>query len=260
MTALIATVIVSMACSACAGKERIRKRVGVASSVAGKRPYPSSKLKRVRPYTIRGVTYYPLKDAYGYNRVGSASWYGPNFHGKKTANGEIYDMNAMTAAHKTLPLGTMVEVTRVDTGRKIVVRINDRGPFVGARIIDLSRKGAGKLDMLGSGTAKVRVVALARGKQGSSGTEPVLTAPAPDFEKGRFFVQVGAFSDPGNAERLKLKLPFPGETVRLERFTTREGQTLTRVRIGPYGKEGSANAALAEIADLGFPRAYVIAD
>jgi len=113
-----------------------------------------------KPYTIRGKTYYPLQSARGFVEEGIASWYGPGFHGKRTANGEIYDMHAMTAAHKILPLGTIVRVTNKNNGRSLVLRINDRGPFVDDRVIDLSRAAAEKLDILAKGTAPVRIVAM----------------------------------------------------------------------------------------------------
>ncbi len=108
-------------------------------------------------YTVRGKQYTVDKNIRRYSREGIASWYGPGFHGKKTANGEIYNQNAMTAAHKTLPLGSVVEVKNLNNGKKITVRINDRGPFIDGRIIDLSKKGAQKLGMLDSGIARVRV-------------------------------------------------------------------------------------------------------
>ena len=108
------------------------------------------------PYEVAGVWYYPSED-YGYRETGLASWYGPGFHGKRTANGEVYDMNAMTAAHKTLPMPSVVRVTNLENGRQIKVRINDRGPFVDGRIIDLSRRAAQMLDVERAGTARVRV-------------------------------------------------------------------------------------------------------
>ena len=98
-----------------------------------------------KPYTIRGKTYYPLLSAHGFRETGIASWYGPDFHGKLTANGERYDMHGMTAAHKLLPFGTQVKVTNKSNGRSIVVRVNDRGPFVANRVIDLTRTGADRL-------------------------------------------------------------------------------------------------------------------
>lgn len=121
---------------------------------------PSGKLvtsyKVGNPYQVAGLWYYPAED-FGYREEGIASWYGPNFHGKRTANGEVYDMNAMTAAHKTLPIPSVVEVTNLENGRSIKLRINDRGPFVEGRIIDLSRRAAQLLDVIRSGTAQVRV-------------------------------------------------------------------------------------------------------
>jgi rare lipoprotein A len=109
-----------------------------------------------KPYQIDGAWYYPKVD-YDYNETGIASWYGPNFHGKSTANGEVFDQNAMTAAHKTLPMPTVVRVTNLENGRSIEVRINDRGPFKNNRVIDLTKRGAQLLGFEGQGTARVRV-------------------------------------------------------------------------------------------------------
>lgn len=112
-----------------------------------------------QPYQINGRTYYPRED-FDYDRAGVASWYGSDFHGRRTANGETYDMNAMTAAHTTLPMPTIVRVTNLDNGRSVVVRVNDRGPFVDDRIIDVSRAGARELGFEGRGLARVRVTVL----------------------------------------------------------------------------------------------------
>lgn len=120
----------------------------------------------MRPYTIRGITYYPTVVSVGDEFSGRASWYGPDFHGKFTSNGETYDMYAMTAAHKTLPMNTIVRVTNKENGRSVVVRINDRGPFVDNRIIDLSNEAATKMDMLGKGTALVSLEVLGFEKSG----------------------------------------------------------------------------------------------
>ncbi|MDD6162753.1 MAG: septal ring lytic transglycosylase RlpA family protein [Campylobacteraceae bacterium] len=111
----------------------------------------------MRPYTINGKTYYPTTVSVGDTALGIASWYGPNFHGKKTSNGETYNMNAMTAAHKTLPMNTMVRVTNLSSGAQTTVRINDRGPFVAGRIIDLSKAAATSIGMIGAGTARVKL-------------------------------------------------------------------------------------------------------
>src|SRR5581483_4035994 len=122
-------------------------------------PQGQSYYKVGEPYQVNGVWYYPEVD-YGYDREGIASWYGPGFHGRYTANGEIYDENDVTAAHPTLPLPSMVRVTNLENGRSIAVRVNDRGPFVGGRIIDLSRRSAQLLGIEEQGTARVRVQVL----------------------------------------------------------------------------------------------------
>lgn len=114
----------------------------------------------MRPYVIRGIKYYPTTVSVGDKFKGNASWYGPDFHGKKTSNGEIYNMYDMTAAHKTLPMNTIVKVTNKRNGLSTVVRINDRGPFIETRIIDLSNTAARKINMLGSGTAPVEIEVL----------------------------------------------------------------------------------------------------
>ena len=127
---------------------------------AGQAAAPSRGYYKVgAPYQVEGVWYYPGSD-YSYDETGIASWYGPDFHGKFTANGEVYNMNDLTAAHPTLPLPSIVRVTNLDNGRSIVVRVNDRGPYVRGRIIDLSRRAAQLVGMIGTGTAKVRVQIL----------------------------------------------------------------------------------------------------
>jgi len=248
-----------LADASCASKERISKqRPGQLASRAPSRP---GMLKSVRPYTIMGVTYYPLKDAYGYRKTGTASWYGKKFHGRRTASGEIYNMRAVTAAHKTLPLQTMVEVTRLDTGKKIVVRINDRGPFVANRIIDLSYAAAQRLGMANRGTAKVRVVALARGRPGKRNAPPVIAGPAPDFSHGRFWIQVGAFGLSENAERLRDRLLFPRDRIRLKPTPGGDGEkSFIRVQIGPYAEMGLADRALAAAVEQGFKTSFIVAD
>jgi len=217
-------------------------------------------LKSARPYTVDGVTYYPLADAYGHVEKGIASWYGSKFHGRPTSSGEIYDMDQMTAAHKTLPLQTMVEVTRLDTGRKIVVRVNDRGPFVARRIIDLSREAAKRLGMLDSGTAPVRIVALAKGRPGPAGAPPVPEEAPPDFNHGSFWVQAGAFGVRDNAERLRERLGASFDNVRLQPVTTPDGVALTRVQAGPFGDMDMASSALLKMVRLGFPESFIVAD
>ncbi len=121
---------------------------------------PTSQVTKTAPYTVRGQKYYPLKTAEGFVEEGIASWYGPGFHGKLTANGETYNQNAMTAAHKLLPLGTRVKVTNLENGKSVVLNVNDRGPFLHDRVIDVSKRAAQRLDMYDQGTARVRIVAI----------------------------------------------------------------------------------------------------
>ncbi|QCD48592.1 rare lipoprotein A [Campylobacter showae] len=176
----------------------------------------------MRPYTINGKTYYPTVVKVGDRASGIASWYGPDFHGKKTSNGETYDMHAMTAAHKTLPMNTMVRVTNIKNGKNIIVRINDRGPFVAGRVIDLSKTGAVKLDVFNAGTAPVllevvgfngnvggAVVASSQpsskqpsGSQKTS-TQTKAQPQQQSFVGGIFMVQIGAFKNLSGANAHK---------------------------------------------------------
>lgn len=144
----------------------------------------------MRPYTIRGKTYYPSKVEVGDTQKGIASWYGPNFHGKSTSNGERYDMYAQTAAHKTYPMNTMVKVTNLNNSKSAIVRINDRGPFVSGRVIDLSKKVANDLGVIATGTAPVRLEVV-----GFDGHQISKSAPTEQrvYTGGEFMVQVGAF-------------------------------------------------------------------
>lgn len=198
-----------------------------------------------KPYTIRGKTYHPILNAHGFREEGIASWYGKDFHGKKTANGERYDMYSMTAAHKLLPFGTTVKVTNKSNGKSIVVRINDRGPFVANRVIDLTRTGAERIGMIANGTAPVRLesVGTVRGLEDGD-------------MLGRFYVQVGAFGNRSNAERLVAGLQREGLSARTY-FA--EQVSFWRVQVGPYP---SLNRAEQEAAALltKYPGNFVVAE
>ncbi|MGO8830240.1 MAG: septal ring lytic transglycosylase RlpA family protein [Steroidobacteraceae bacterium] len=205
-------------------------------------------------YDVFGKRYYVLSSSTAYVERGVASWYGPGFHKIRTSTGESYDMYGMTAAHKTLPLPAYVRVTNLQNGRSIVVRVNDRGPFVDNRIIDLSYTAAAKLDMLRNGTAMVEVRAIdptvpAAGSTvfaslsvgslistaGAAETAPVpppATAPAPSHD-ATLFVQAGAFADPANAERLAARLRGGGYGNVFVRDDWIAGRKMYRVRIGP---------------------------
>lgn len=204
---------------------------------------------------------------------GVASWYGPKFHGRKTANGERYDMHAMTAAHPSLPFGTVLEVRNLDNGKSCRVRINDRGPFVGGRVIDLSYHAARQLDMVRAGTAQVEI-ALVRPPDAvrpeldsrPAGTEPTvrlasngsLDAPATrsslaDAVDGDFTVQVGAFTERERANTLQrmLSTHYPDSAVRSD-------GTWHRVHVGRFAERGAAEALRGELEDLGWAALVVV--
>lgn len=175
----------------------------------------------------------------GWEQEGEASWYGPGFHGRQTASGEIYDMEAMTAAHRALPFGSWVRVVNLDNGLEARVRINDRGPFARGRVLDLSRAAARKLDMLGPGTARVRI-------EVERGVAPPAAAPSsgavvaiPDTCT---LVQVGAFSERRNAAEAARRLEARGEPVR--QVTGADG--LIRVLVGPYETEAETRRMLEQ--------------
>jgi len=179
-----------------------------------------------RSYQVFGKWYQPVPDSKGFRERGIASWYGKDFHGKKTANGETYDMHEMTAAHKTLPLGTYVKVFNLDNDKETDVRINDRGPFVRGRIIDLSYEAARRVGVVGPGTASVEITAI--GQEIKSGTDKVVPV---DYNTGNFTFQVGAFIDRSNAERLKNKLDEKYRNAHITVYDAGD-RTYYRVRVG----------------------------
>lgn len=150
----------------------------------------------MRPYVIRGIKYYPTIVNVGDVFKGNASWYGPDFHGKLTSNGETYNMYDMTAAHKTLPMNTIVKVTNLRNGKTAVVRVNDRGPFIATRIIDLSNKAAHKIDMVGAGTAPVSIEVLGFDSKGKKRipTKKQLAKLPKQKQLGHFALQIASFS------------------------------------------------------------------
>lgn len=245
-----------------------------------------------KPYQVAGRWFVPKEDT-KYDKVGLASWYGPQFHRRMTSNGEWFDMDYMSAAHPTLPIPSYARVTNLENGKQVIVRINDRGPFVGTRIIDLSRKAATALAFKETGTAKVRVkylgpaplgddtrqlAALNRRLQPGGETIQVASAAKPkptpppvqiaavvaapvddmnDSSSKSFFVQVGSFSNESNAERTKEQLAAAGP-VQVTPVEGTEGTTLYRVRIGPLSNEQRAQSALAEAQETGHPDAKLI--
>lgn len=228
----------------------------------------------MRPYQVRGRWYTP-KEQPDYEEVGMASWYGDAFNGRPTSTGERFDMHALTAAHKTLPLPGLVEVTNLENGRRLVVRINDRGPFVDSRIIDLSREAASELGMLSQGVGRVRVRYLGRAPQQGGGTllrasaptprgavpasppvsPPVsasVIAPAPVAvaEVTTFWVQAGSFSDQVEAGRIADSL---SGWVRADR-----GAGRFNVVVGPWDSANAAEAARQSVVARGYAGALLI--
>ena len=162
----------------------------------------------MRPYVVRGVKYYPEVVSVGDTFRGIASWYGPDFHGKLTSNGETYNMWQMTAAHKTLPMNTIVRVTNRRNGKSAVVRINDRGPFVSTRIIDLSKAAANKIDMIATGTAPVTLEVLGfeqKGKRTIPSAKELKKSPKRMSLSGKYAIQIGSFSKIDGAIRTQEK-------------------------------------------------------
>ena len=195
-------------------------------------PPPQTAPGQPKPYKVWGEWYQPIADAEGFRQRGIASWYGKKFHGRKTSNGETYNMYDMTAAHKTLPFNTYVRVYNLENGRQTVVRINDRGPFIRGRIIDLSYTAANKVGIVGPGTAKVKIVALGHLSSKKSTKSKNVYTPV-DYTKGNFTFQVGAFVDRANAERLRAKLARKYDNAHITVYDS-DQETFYRVRVGRY--------------------------
>lgn len=225
-------------------------------------PYKAS------PYKVLGKHYTPMQDGRRYREEGEASWYGTKFHGQHTANGELYDLYGMTAAHKTLPLPTYVQVTNLENGRRVVVRVNDRGPFYSSRIIDLSYAAAKKLGFAEKGTARVLVEGIdpvvwhQQKDPAYLVTAPAATPePAPQYasmsssDSTALFLQVGAFSSAQAAEQLRTQLQSQVASPVFLSTTEDNARPLHRVRIGPLSSHDQAQqlTELLRRANLGTP-------
>ena len=243
------------------GSERGRIRAPIVSDPA---PIVSGTMK---PYQVRGRWYRPMSDGAGYDEVGMASWYGDQFNGRPTATGERFDMHGLSAAHKTLPLPALVEVTNEANGRSIVVRVNDRGPFAESRIIDLSRGAAEQLDMLSRGVGQVRVRyigpaprggGIGAGLQIASNDRPGRAdraAPEPDRRSDdRFWVQAGSFSDSTLAH---LAADSLGSRASVNTASV-DGQRLFRVLVGPWNDANAAERERQSIVARGVRDALLI--
>jgi rare lipoprotein A len=225
-------------------------------------PAPTKVKKTVpakpKPYRVGKYWYHPLPHARDFKEKGIASWYGKDFHGKRTSSGEIYDMHALTAAHKTLPLGVFVRVTNLNNHKQIDLRINDRGPFVKGRIIDLSYIAAKKLDIVGPGTALVQVVALgapATSANAAKNEEYIKI----DYFSGKFTIQIGAFSNQKNAVRLKNKLAKEYAHAHIQPYKAGR-KVYYRVRVGSYSKLDEAERFEKELNQSGYAGAFIVAE
>jgi len=227
-------------------------------------------------YTVMGQTYQILDSADGHVERGIASWYGGQFHGQQTALGETYNMNAMTAAHRELPLPTDVRVENLDNGRQVTVRINDRGPFKRNRIIDLSRAAASKLGMLESGTAPVEIRALptqgqetegaaderTAGSDAATGSAPAASTAGPGdtraTQEAKYSVQVGAFGERRNADRMVGRAEAgTNSPVRINEHRRPEG-LLYRVQIGPLSDAEAVDRVTEQMRDVGIHDSHVV--
>lgn len=228
------------------------------------RALPHSQYGNPDSYEVFGETYHVKDSNVGYDETGIASWYGTKFHGRRTSSGDTYDMYAMTAAHRTLPIPVYAEVTNLDNDRSVIVRINDRGPFHDDRIIDLSYAAAYRLGFHDSGTAPVRVRTIVPGKDPAPGeSAPEATtasarpaeAPVPLVPEDevvpaageRWFLQAGAFGNDTNARRLRDRLARDGD---IEPVEIQRENGVHRVRVGPLGSAGAADRMARRLADM----------
>jgi rare lipoprotein A len=231
-----------------------------------------------KPYSVYGVAYAPLADANGYRERGVASWYGKKFHGKRTSSGEPYDMYAMTAAHKTLPLPSYVRVRNLQNDRSVVVRVNDRGPFLHNRLIDLSYAAAAKLGILGTGTGLVEVEAVGPGETATVvktfplqvipsavAAEEISAAPAPAANP-KLYLQVGAFTQRDNADSLRDRLEREALRPIFVHSSPSGGNSgsdtapIYRVRIGPLASVEEGDRLTQRVVQLGISDARIVVE
>lgn len=257
---LLVTLILS-SCSTVTDKDRGPSRDVDVTQVpdAVPRKEPKSRYGNPKSYVVFGKRYYTMDSSDGFSQRGIASWYGEKFHGRKTSSGEVYDMYQMTAAHKELPLPTYVRVTNVSNGRQAVLRVNDRGPFHGNRVIDLSYAAAKKLDIVAKGTALVDIQVI-------DGHTPATTRPVAPVRVADaggpvpFHLQVGAYSDLKNAEDMREKIRYLiNEPVGILEASS-NGRKLFRVRIGPLLTINASDVIVRTLSDAGIGDYLVVFD
>lgn len=226
---------------------------------------PRSRYGNGPNYEVFGTQYTVMPSSYGYQERGVASWYGTGFHGKPTSSMEPYDMHAMTAAHKTLPLPSFVKVRNLKNNKTIVVRVNDRGPFVDNRIIDLSYSAALKLDMIKDGTSLVEVTAISFDKppspqQTTRSVDNTARQNAPQKSANRIFVQVGAFGDKNNAGRRLSLLREHGISTAFVHEESGRLPALYRVRIGPIAGVDQYDLVVTQLQRIGISESHLITE
>lgn len=231
----------------------VPQNVSTQDAVAQYETYASANM---RPYTIRGVRYKPLKTGKGFSDEGYASWYGQKFHGHLTANGEVYDMYKMSAAHKTLPLPSFVRVTNLRNGKQAVVRVNDRGPFHSGRVIDLSYAAALKLDVLKTGITDVKLDVIHVDKKGTItvGRHPVIINNEESRYNPQVYIQIAALQNKTQIEKLARGL----ETLYQRPYKTRSEKGIYKLHIGPIENEHEADALLNMLKNSDYPDAYKV--
>ncbi|MFO7581556.1 septal ring lytic transglycosylase RlpA family protein [Guyparkeria sp.] len=256
--ALIAALLALAGCSSSPSVDRAE------TADAEPRAEPPARQGNPSSYKVLGKRYQVRDSNAGYRERGVASWYGNKFHGRPTSSGEPYDMYKMTAAHKSLRLPAYVRVTNLENGRSVVVRVNDRGPFVGNRVIDLSYAAAHKIGMTEKGTALVDVEVVGPGQQDQASARTVSISDADSGNWGRsalpkvrwgenVFVQVGAFRDRENAEAVRARLKGAGIAP-----LRQEGGELTRLRVGPFDSQRALDDTMARLREMGFNDAEMV--
>jgi rare lipoprotein A len=209
-------------------------------------------------YVVHGKRYYVMDSADGFVQRGLASWYGRKFHGRKTSSGEVYNMHDMTAAHKTLPIPVYVHVRNLDNGRTAVVRVNDRGPFIDGRIIDLSYAAATRLGVDGPGTANVEISVIERGQTRPTSVVRAVPLATPESHDQPLYIQMGSFSSLNNADNLVRNLLALNESAaQVSPLQTDDG-VYYRVRVGPLFDLDEANAILARLRGKGFDSSRIV--
>lgn len=207
---------------------------------------PRARYGNRSPYEVLGKQYTVMSSSQGYRKRGVASWYGSKFHGRRTSSGEPFDMHLATAAHRNLPLPTYAEVTNLDNGKKVIVKINDRGPFHEDRLIDLSYGAAVKIGMANTGTARVEVRAI-------NFDQKPAKRPATKVADGTF-LQIGAFGNRDSAEQLAGRMM----EQRLQPVSIQRGGNLYKVWIGPYENESDITLAVNRLIELGYERPHKV--